>query len=204
MAVYRFKIAFEDYDDVVRCIEIKASQTFEDLQQAYHASIGFDLVKDASFFMSDDNWKKGKEITSRKLRESETGIQNLQTARFSEYIADPHQKIYYVYDSEVQWGFHIELIKILVSDEAGVRYPRCVKTAGEAPKQYGTTVLGAVPPPEDFDEEAADLLVDEEDLPEGTSDGDEPIDVDGNTGDELETADSDELDDEGPSTEEFN
>ena len=204
MAVYRFKISFEDYDDVIRCLEIKSNQTFEDLQQAFHAAVGFDLANPGSFFMSDDNWKKGKEITSRELKESETGISTMKAARMSDYIADPHQKIYYVYDPEAQWGFHVELIKILVTDEAGARYPRCVKTAGEAPKQYGSTVLGAVPQPEDFDEEAADLLVDEEELPEGSTDGDEPLDMDESGSDELETAESDDLDDESPSTEEYN
>jgi len=205
MAVYRFKAAFEDYDDIVRCIEIKASQTFEDLQAALHAAIGFDLTKAASFYMSDDNWKKGKEITSRELNEEEaSAVKSLKAARFSEYIADPHQKIYYLYDPDAQWAFHIELIKIIVGEEPGAVYPRCVKTAGEAPKQYGSTVLGAVPEPEDFDEEAVELLVDEEDLPEGTAESDEPLDVDSSPADELETADSDDLDDESPAGEEFN
>ncbi|WP_379089221.1 hypothetical protein [Pedobacter sp. UC225_65] len=31
MAIYRFKISFEDFDDVVREIDIKTTQTFEDL-----------------------------------------------------------------------------------------------------------------------------------------------------------------------------
>ena len=205
MAVYRFKAAFEDYDDIVRCIEIKASQTFEDLQADLHAAIGFDLIKSASFYMSDDNWKKGKEITSRELKEEETStVKSLKAARFSEYIADPHQKIYYVYDPDTQWAFHIELIKIIVGEEPGAVYPRCVKTAGEAPKQYGSTVLGAVPEPEDFDEDSVELLVDEEDLPEGTAESDEPLDVEAGPTDELETADSDDLDDESPAGEEFN
>ena len=130
-------------------------------------------------------------------------IKSLKTARFSEYIADPHQKIYYIYDPETQWGFHIELIKIIVADEPGAKYPRCVKTTGEAPKQYGSTVFGAVPEPEDFDEEAVELLVDDEDLPEGTAESDEPLDVEGTSPDELETADSDDLDEESPAGEDF-
>src|SRR5204862_1885949 len=177
-----------------------ASQTFEDLQAAFHAAIGFDVTKSASFFLSDDNWKKGKEITSRELSDEESAsVKSLNEARFSETIADPHQKIYYVYDPDVQWGFHIELIKIIVGGEPGAVYPRCIKTSGEAPKQYGSTVLGAVPEPEDFDEDSIELLVEEEDLPEGTAESDEPLHADGASPDELETADSDELVDESPS-----
>ena len=50
------------------------------------------------------------------------------------------------------WSFHIELIKIIVQEEPGVYYPRCVRTANEAPKQFGTAPQ-AVPIPEDFVEE---------------------------------------------------
>ena len=31
MAIYKFKITFEDYDEVCREIEIKSNQSFEDL-----------------------------------------------------------------------------------------------------------------------------------------------------------------------------
>jgi hypothetical protein len=205
MAVYRFRISFEDYDDIVRIIEIKANQTFEDLQQALHAAIGFETAREGSFFLSDDNWKKGQEISSRPAGENPPpGFKPMKEARFSDTIADPHQKIYYVYDTEAQWGFHIELVKIMVAEENGARYPRCVKTAGEAPKQFGSTVLGAIPDPEDFDGEASDLYVDDEDLAESTSESDEPIEVNGDASDELETADSDDLDDDSPVADDFN
>ena len=205
MAVYRFRICFEDYDDIVRVIEIKANQTFEDLQQALHAAIGFETARDASFYLSDDNWKKGREISSRPSGETlPAGAASMKDARFSDTIADPHQKIYYLYDPEAQWGFHIELVKIMVAEENGARYPRCVKTTGEAPKQFGSTVLGAIPDPEDFDAEASDLYVDEEDLSESTADSDEPMEVDGDASDELETADSDDLDDDSPVADDFN
>ena len=42
MAIYKFKITFEDYDEVCREIEIKSNQSFEDLHRAIHAAIGFD------------------------------------------------------------------------------------------------------------------------------------------------------------------
>lgn len=203
MAIYRFKISFEDYDDVVRVMEFKASQTFEDIKIAYHNLIGFDTHKTASFYMSDDYWKKGKEITSRELTEEESAtVKLIKDAKLSDFIADPHQKIYYVYDSEAQWCFHIELIKIAMS-EAGVIYPRCIKSNGEAPKQYGATVLGVVPEPEDFDEEAIEMLDEEDELPEGTEvDSESEVSIEDS--DDLETANEDLLDDEAPEGEEFN
>lgn len=41
MAIYRFRISFEDFDEVVREIDIKSNQTFEDLHRAVHRSTGY-------------------------------------------------------------------------------------------------------------------------------------------------------------------
>src|SRR5260221_13030444 len=109
MAAYRFRVTFEDHDDVSRDIEIRTTQTFEDFHHAIHSFIGFDASKAASFYLSDDNWKKGKEITSRELKKTDTEkAKPMRSSRLADSIADPHQKIYYVFDPVAQWAFRIE------------------------------------------------------------------------------------------------
>jgi hypothetical protein len=158
MAVYRFRVAFEDYDDVVRDIEIRSTQTFEDLHRTIQESIGFDSSKPTSFYMSDDNWKKGQEITNRALNEGDKA-KEMTKARLLDYIADPHQKIYYVFDLPNHWTFHVELVKIQVNVDNSEAYPRCIRKLGEPPKQYGNIIMGPPPQPEDF--EGGDLLEEE-------------------------------------------
>ena len=171
MAVYKFRVTFEEHDEVSRDIEIKASQTFEDLHRAILASVGFDNKELASFYMSDDNWKKGKEISLIDMSEGEKKIAVMKDSHLRDFIADPHQKIYYVYDFMAMWTFHIELIKIITAEEAGASYPRCVRTAGEAPKQYAMSPE-AVPVPEDFvEEEYAEESSDEEEGGDGDPEG---------------------------------
>jgi hypothetical protein len=60
--VYRFKVMFEDHEDVVRDIEITNLQTFEDFHNIIQSSIGFDASKPASFFICTDHWIKEQEI----------------------------------------------------------------------------------------------------------------------------------------------
>ena len=103
MAVYKFRISFEDQEEVNRDIEIKASQTFEDLHFAILQSVGFDSKEMASFYMSDDNWKKGKEISLMDISEGETKTAVMKDSRLKDFIADPHQKIYYLYDFMAMW-----------------------------------------------------------------------------------------------------
>ena len=152
MAVYKFRVTFEDHEDVSRDLEIKSTQSFEELHAAILGSIGFDTKQNASFYMSDDNWKKGKEISLTEKTNGETKIPLMKKSRLCDFIADPHQKIYYIYDFTNEWTFHVELLKIIVGEDVGVMYPRCIKIAGEAPKQYDTAPK-IVPVPEDFNEE---------------------------------------------------
>ena len=49
MALYRFRVTFEDYDDVVREIDVKSNQTFEDLHRAIHKSTGYNSDYSSSF-----------------------------------------------------------------------------------------------------------------------------------------------------------
>jgi len=137
MAVYKFKISFEDFEDVYRVIEIKSSQTFLDFHKAILASIGFDEKHLGSFFMSNDSWKKGQEITLEEMTDNpENPIPTMAQSKLSKFIVDPHQKILYVYDFLEVWAFNIELAGISITENADIKYPNCVKSNGLAPKQY--------------------------------------------------------------------
>ncbi len=133
--VYKFRITFEDHEDISRDIEIRPDQTFEDLHLCIQSSIGFDASKPASFFMSNDNWVKGKEIsTENKTNKQGEKVAHVRKARLNDFIVDPHQKIYYEFDTT--WTFFVELIKLIPASENILPYPRCVKFTGDAPKQY--------------------------------------------------------------------
>lgn len=207
MAIYRFRITFEDFDDVTRDIEIRPTQTFDDLHIAIQESIGFDASKPASFFLSDVNWKKGKEITSRKLSEYETSrVALLSKSRLCDLIIDPHQKMLYQFDPENVWSFYVELIKILPKEELIATYPRCVRENNEAPKQYGSSAPIIVPVDEFEDDDLLDddesdreeevMGTDAEDIPEGEERPDNFVDDVDNSDSELETADEDMMEDD--------
>ncbi len=142
--VYRFRIIFEDYDDVQRDIDIRSTQTFEDLHHTIQSSIGFDDKKSASFFVSNDFWKKGQEISleKRKIKEDEL-VPLMKKSRLCDFITDPHQKFLYISDYEAGWNFTMELIKIIPNADPIKPYPCCVKSVGEAPKQFN--VIAAKP-----------------------------------------------------------
>ena len=144
MAVYRFKVCLEDNEDIFRDIEINAAQTFEQLHTIIQEAFKFDNKHAASFFVSDDYWRKGQEITLRKedlaldadeIRKKVDPKKLMGETKIAKYIEQPHQRFLYVFDIHVQWTFLIEMIKIVV-DNPKTKYPVIVKSVGTAPKQY--------------------------------------------------------------------
>lgn len=144
MAIYRFRISFEDFDDIVREIDIKTTQTFEDLHRAIHRSTGYNADKSSSFYVSTDNWIKGEEIAILpNQRKIDNGVKLMENSKLSSFIDDPHQKFYYIYNFERPYDFHVELIKIILENDPNIEYPFLVKSIGEAPKIIDKTNVGS-------------------------------------------------------------
>lgn len=143
MAVYRFRVSFEDYDDVIREIDIRSTNTFEDLHKAIHVSTGYKPDHPSSFYISNDQWIKGQEITFMpNQRRIDRGIPLMEKSKLSSFIDDPHQKFYYTFNFDRPFDLHVELIKIM-NEAPGVTYPYVAKSVGEAPKQYGNVFTPA-------------------------------------------------------------
>jgi hypothetical protein len=155
MAIYRFKVAFEEFDDTYRIIEIKSTQTFLDFHKAILDSIGFDQKQMASFYLSNDSWKKFQEITLEDMSEKEEDdkkIPVMKTCKLADFIADPHQKFVYIYDFIELWTLHVELVGIEIKEKAEAKYPVCSKTVGLAPKQYDKVQRFGIIDDNEFDE----------------------------------------------------
>ncbi len=142
MTIYRFKVSFEDYD-VSREIDIRSIQTFEDLHRIIHTSLNYNTEVASSFYISNDQWIKGTEITilpNEKRQEKQVAL--MKNSRLNNFIEDPHQKFYYISNFDRPFDLHIELIRILKLAENSEAYPKIVKINGEAPKQF----IGLVKP----------------------------------------------------------
>lgn len=134
MAVYRFRVWFEDNEDVSRDIDILSSQTFEDFFRIILESVSFDQKHAASFFVSDSQWRQNDEIVLRK-EDADASARLMSKTKISSAIIEPKQKFIFMYDHDVMWTFHIEMLKI-AEEEKKVKYPCCIKSNGIAPKQY--------------------------------------------------------------------
>lgn len=141
MAAIKFRVYWEDDDSVYRDVAVRHLQTFRDLHEIILKSFEFDNKHQATFYRSNDNWQKGRQIVLEKydMPYKAEPLIMIDTTIGSE-LKDPNQKFIYVYDFEKQWTFHLEVININ-KDEDFKDYPFCVRSEGIGPSQYGNKGL---------------------------------------------------------------
>ena len=143
MAVYKLRVELEDFE-VQRDLEIQSRQSIMDLFHAIVNAFGFDDKHLAILYDSDTLFRKNKELAYNDddLAEKKR-CKYFTRARMADFINDPHQHLVMLYDKARRWTFNIELLYIELN-EADVPYPRVIRMAGEAPKQYADKHIVAV------------------------------------------------------------
>lgn len=135
MKVFKLRVLLDSEDTIFRDIEIKASQTFEDLHSAILDAFEFDGTEMASFYQSNDDWDKGKEIPLEDLSDDESGNSKIMSnTKISEIVSDMNQKLIYVYDFLKMWCFYVEVLGISEEDKKE-KYPFVSMSYGDAPDE---------------------------------------------------------------------
>jgi len=124
--IYRFKVWFEDQEDIIRWIDVKPAHTLLQFHQIIQESIGFDGKELASFFVSDDRWRRLKEV---QLDASANAVNSGDVVYKSQMIGE-----LYVSDYIALWTLYCELVTIAETD-AKKTYPSIYRSEGKAPRQ---------------------------------------------------------------------
>ena len=133
--IYRFR-AILDHDqkeDIFRDIEIRKTDTFEDLHNVLTQSFGFDGSEMASFYISNDQWEQGQEIALFDMGQN-TNIKMMNETIVEELINEDNNKLIYIYDFLNMWTFLIELGEI-VEEAQGTDYPNLMFVCGQVPSE---------------------------------------------------------------------
>src|SRR5690242_8894230 len=142
MAVLKFRVYLEEDDAVYRDVAIKHTQSFKELHNGILKAFEFDSKHQATFFRSNDNWQRGREISLEKYNkpyQAEPLLMDKTT--IGSEIRDTNQKFIYVYDFAKNWTFLVELINVSKEESSKITYPTTVRVEGIGPQQYGTRSL---------------------------------------------------------------
>lgn len=129
--IYQFRVILDAEEDVIRDIEIEASASMEDLHNAIFQSFGFGGQEMASFYLSDNDWEQGEEISLFAM-EGETRA--MADTPIESVVSESQNKLIYVYDFLNMWTFLVELAQT-TEVETGKVYPNLLFVHGELPEK---------------------------------------------------------------------
>ena len=99
MAILKFRVYFEEDDSIYRDVAIKHTQSFTHFHNAILKAYEFDSKHPATFYRSNDNWQRGREITLEKYdRDYKVAPLLMADTAIGSEIRDPNQKFVYQYD----------------------------------------------------------------------------------------------------------
>lgn len=138
MPVLRFRVYWEEDDQIYRDIELRTGQSFLEFHKAIIQAYEFDGKHTASFFESNDRWQRGRELNSEVLvNKKDAPALSMSRTPVSALVTKPDEKFVYVYDPAKNWNFLVELIGVSKDEDPKRTYPYVLRKEGVAPAQYG-------------------------------------------------------------------
>ena len=155
--IYRFRVILDNDtdDDVFRDLEIRETDSLEDLHNIITQSFGFDGTEMASFYKSDDEWNQGEEFSLFDMSEGLNSVNLMSETILENVINEANTKLIYVYDFFNMWTFYVELAEIVEINQ-GVDYPNLMFVQGQIPDEAPEKIFEA----ENLDDFENDLDVD--------------------------------------------
>ena len=132
--IYKLTFSCEEGDPQFRRVfEADSDATFLDLHNAILKSVSYPNDQMTSFFLCDDEWQKGQEVTLVEMGSNfEYDNMVMNETRLSDLLEEKGQRLIYVFDPMFERYFFGSLKDILPGSMNGVE---CVESKGKAPKQ---------------------------------------------------------------------
>lgn len=160
--VYRFRIILDNdtEDDVFRDLEIRETDTLEDLHNSITQAFGFDGIEMASFYLSDDEWNQGEEIPMFDTGDVQGEVRLMSETDINAVVSESKTRLIYVYDFFSMWTFYVELAEIIEEAE-GTDYPNLMFVHGQIPTEAPQKNFEAEDEFDDYNEFDDDFDVDD-------------------------------------------
>ena len=142
--IYRFRAILDNdtEEDIFRDFEIRESDTMEDLHNVITQAFGFDGTEMASFYVSDEEWNQGEEISLFDMSDGLNDVKLMNETTIADVVHEAQTKLIYVYDFLSMWTFFVELAEI-VEEAQGTDYPNLMYVQGQVPTEAPEKVFEA-------------------------------------------------------------
>lgn len=133
--IYKFRLVSDEVDNFKREIDIDADARFIDLRNAICDSVGYDKSQMNSFFICEDGWEKGREITLEDMgSDASEDVYLMDETVISDFIEDEGQRMIFVFDYLTDRAFFIEMKRS--TPGRTLKDPVCTLSMGNPPEQF--------------------------------------------------------------------
>jgi hypothetical protein len=133
---FRVLLDSEKKEEVFRDILIADTADFESFYKIILDSFDFKGDQMGSFYVSNDMWDKGHEISLMDMTYDDDSIDEpstvMKSAIIKDFLEEPDQKFILVYDFLSMWIFLVELIGF---EKAAPEKPSVLLSIGQAPAE---------------------------------------------------------------------
>ncbi|HIP35241.1 MAG TPA: hypothetical protein EYG85_00125 [Crocinitomix sp.] len=137
MGTYKFRVLLDNTtgEDIFRDIKINQDSTFLEFFDIIIQAFYFRGDQMASFYVSNDSWDKGKEITlmDMGINEGPDAPIIMSETKIKDLVLSENQKFILVYDFLKMWIFLIELVDI--NNEEKIDAPKIEISIGISPDE---------------------------------------------------------------------
>lgn len=131
MKVLKFRVLLDNIKGVFRDIEVPESYNLAQLHEVIVKSLDFSGMEMASFFISDEEWEKGDEISLMDMSEpGQNGVRLMSETKITDVTKEIGDRLLYVYDFLNMWICYVELVDILDKE---IDKAEVVLSVGESP-----------------------------------------------------------------------
>jgi len=141
---FRILLDSNENQEVFRDILIRDTDNFESFYNSIIHLFGLSGKEMASFYVSNDNWDKGQEISLLDLNFGDEVAENssvMKNSIIKDYIQEPNQKFIFIYDFLNMWIFLVELIGY---DNNEPEVPELILSIGNPPIEQSNDEISAL------------------------------------------------------------
>lgn len=132
--IYRFLMLSDENDFFRREIQIDSEATFLELNDFILESVGYSQSEMTTFYLCDEDWNKGQEITLMDMgMGSEYDTYLMGETKLDELLEDKGQRLLFVFDMLSERAFFMELAELIPGET--LDKPVVTLSEGKAPEQ---------------------------------------------------------------------
>jgi hypothetical protein len=167
--IYRFVVLSDEVEAFRRDILIDSEATFFELHDAILDSVGYAKDEVTSFFVCDEDWRKGSEITLIEMdTEYDVDSYVMDVTYLGDLLGDDCRRLLYVFEPLTERAFRVELRETILGRRQD--RPECIRSFGAPPAQVAEFNEQDVLPPA-TGHVGGDVFSDEGEFGDGFDDG---------------------------------